>query len=316
MTTSGTPTISVMICTYNRHELLRRALDSVLMQDMTDFEVIIVDDGSDDPVDLPIAYLDRVRMIRTEHRGVGAARSEGLQAARGTFVAYCDDDDEWKPYHLSKLLQYLLEHPDVALVYGDSEWVQAGVPSRVPYSIDYQQVLLSEENYIFASDVMHRASAARDVGGFDPSLQAYEDWDLWLRMSQVYVLRHVPLTLATHHWHAACVGATEQWDEWSRVYQTHRPTRSRAKVAARFALELAAAPVVPFDPSTWQQERKELIWYSVLRPEQSYAIVSRQLLLSLVDQGIDITIAPKRDQVQAGFERFYRPLDHWGKLGF
>ncbi len=100
MTTSDTPTISVIICTYNRHELLRRALDSVLMQDMTDFEVIIVDDGSDDPVDLPIAYLDRVRMIRTEHRGVGAARSEGLQAACGTFVAYCDDDDEWKPHHL------------------------------------------------------------------------------------------------------------------------------------------------------------------------------------------------------------------------
>src|SRR5689334_5920828 len=126
---SPSPLVSVILCTYNRPTLLPRALDSVFRQDWHDFEVIVVDDGSEPAAAVPAAYRDRVRLIRTEHGGAGAARWAGLDAARGTFIAYCDDDDEWKSNHLGVLLNYLREHPDVDLVYGDSEWPLDGGPS-------------------------------------------------------------------------------------------------------------------------------------------------------------------------------------------
>jgi len=131
MSAGDDPMVSVIICTYNRPESLGRALDSVLGQGLSDVELIVVDDGSDPPAVVPSHCADKVRLIRTDHRGVGAARAGGLDAARGRFVAYCDDDDEWKPDHLGTLLDYLINHPDVTLVYGDSEWVQEGTDPSV-----------------------------------------------------------------------------------------------------------------------------------------------------------------------------------------
>lgn len=316
MTTSASPTISVIVCTYNRHESLRRTIDSVLLQDVKDFEVIIIDDGSDEPVKLPPHQQDKVRLIRTEHRGVGAARSEGLNTARGTFVAYCDDDDEWKQNHLSTLLKYLMENPDVSLVYGDSEWVQEAAKPSVAYSFNYDGTLLGYGNYIFASDVMHRTSAARDVGGFDSSLQAYEDWDLWLRISQAHTLRHIPIILGSHHWHKGCVSATDRWQEWERVYGNHQQRLVKAGAAAQHDLRLDTAQIAPFDRNTWQQRRRELIWHSILLPNHSYGVVGRCLLKAIERQGVDIIIAPTKNQALRGFERFYKPLEHWGRLGF
>jgi len=315
-TSPGSPLISVIVCTRNRQAMLWRALDSIHAQDINDFEVIVVDDGSDPPVALPGYYRDQVRLIRTEHRGVGAARSEGLNAATGTFVAYCDDDDQWKPAHLSTLLTYLREHPDVDLAYADSEWLQDGVPPSVAYSIDYEFSQLSWGNYIFASDVMHRAGAARAAGGFDPALRAYEDWDLWMRMSRTCVLRHVPVVLGCHHWHDGCVSATEPWQEWERVYQNQQDRLARAGAAGRHALIAGAAPAGPFDPDTWRPGRRELIWQSVLGANHSFAYVARQLILALERQGVDITVAPTRNQPVPSFKRFYKPLDHWGRFAF
>ncbi|WP_375512139.1 glycosyltransferase [uncultured Nostoc sp.] len=315
MITSTSPTISVIICTYNRHSSLQRAIDSVLLQNEKDFELIIIDDGSDEPVE--IHHHTSIHLIRTKHGGIGAARSEGLNAARGTFVAYCDDDDEWKPNHLSKLLQYLRENPDISLVYGDSEWVQADVsPSPVAYSFDYDGTLLSYGNYIFATDVMHRRSAAVQVGGFDSSLQAYEDWDLWLRMSQVYLLRHIPVAIASHHWHQNCLSAGDRWQEWEKVYWNHQQRLAKAGAVAQHDLIFDAAEIASFDRSTWQPGRRELIWHSILRPNEGYGSVGRQLLKAVANQGVDITIAPTKNQAPRGFEDFFKPLDRWSRIGF
>jgi glycosyltransferase involved in cell wall biosynthesis len=316
MSTSDTPLVSVIVCTYNRPEHLRSALNSVFRQDLQDYEVLVVDDGGDVPIEIPAEQRDRVRLIRTGHGGVGAARAAGLNAARGGFIAYCDDDDQWKPQHLSSLWHYLTNNPEVDLVYGDSEWVLNGGAPTVGYSFNYDRCRLQEDNYIFATDVMHRAATARAVGGFDASLEAYEDWDLWLRMSRVHVLRHLPAVLAYHHWHEDCVAAAKRWDEWDRVYTLSQYGAPRASTAAIHDLIPATAQEVPFDRGTWRPGRRELIWQSVLRTGEGYGTVGRQLLLALERQGVDITVAPTRNQAPPGFERLYKPLDHWGRLAF
>jgi glycosyltransferase involved in cell wall biosynthesis len=294
VTRSGPPLVSVIVCTYNRHERLRRALESVLRQDCQDFEAIVVDDGSAPPVELPVDLWDRVRLLRIDHGGVGAARAAGLTAAQGSFVAYCDDDDEWTSEHLRTLLTYLLDHPDVDLVYADSAWVEDGAPPSVPCSFDFDLFHLAGENYIFATDVMHRTRSARDVCGFDPSLHAHEDWDLWLRMSRGHVFHHLPAVLATHYWHAGCVSATDHWDEWLRVYRKG---------------------VVPFDRRTWQGSRRELIWASMVDPLLSFTTVSWYLAGALQRLGVDIIVVPSWSDAPRELERFFKRREN-RRLGF
>jgi len=313
MTGSGLACVSVIVCTYNRPKMLERALRSVLSQDFDGFEVIVIDDGSNPPALCPTED-GRVRLVRTEHRGAGAARAEGLNTARGDFVAYCDDDDEWKPNHLRALLQYLLENPEVDLVYGDSEWIYAGQAAVVSYSFDHDVAELHAANYIFATDVMHRTTAARDADGFDPSLQAYEDWDLWLRMSHMHIVRHLPLTLALHHWHEDCVSENGHWDQWQRVHRNHQERIAREGIAHHRRLSPDSAG--SFDRSSWRPGRRELIWHSILRPELGYGSAARQLLLAVERQGVDVRMAPFGNQPAHGFERYYKPLDSWDKLAF
>ena len=313
----GVPLVSVIICTFNRPEMLPRALDSVLNQRFQDYEVIVVDDGSDEPVS-SVNTSGRIRLIRTKHLGVGAARATGLNAARGEFVAYCDDDDEWRPEHLNMLYSYICEHGDVDLVYGDSEWWFEGQKPWVWYSFDFDVHHLSfSGNFIFATDVMHRREPALMAGGFDASLGAHEDWDLWLRMSRQHVLRHVRKTLATHHRHSGCVSNGDNWDNWQKVYRKQQERVAREGIAPGHRLHPSSgAKVVPFDRNTWKADHRELIWHSRLGTGEGYATVSSQLILAVERHGVDITLAPFGNQVPSDFERFAKPLDHLGKLAF
>jgi glycosyltransferase involved in cell wall biosynthesis len=311
MATKNNPLVTVIVCTHDRPGPLRRALASVLAQDRADFEVVVVDDGSEPPVALPDAWPDCVRIIRTEHRGVGAARASGLDAARGELIAYCDDDDEWKPGHLGGLVNYLEENPDVDLAYADSDWAQDGAPASPAWSNDYNMTLLFQVNYIFASDVIHRAAAAREAGGFDPTLRSYEDWDLWLRMSRNCTLRHLRAVLGTRHWSEGCVSASKRWDDWETVY--HNPRHGRFG-------EYAAPRLVPFERQTWRPDRRELNWDSVLDSRESsaegYATLGRHLLRALERRGVDVTMALPANQPVEEFRRHYRPVTDWGRFAF
>jgi glycosyltransferase involved in cell wall biosynthesis len=252
-----------------------------------------------------------VRLIRTEHRGVGAARESGFDAARGQLIAYCDDDDEWGASHLSTLVDYLENHPDVDLVYADSEWAEGESAASAAWPNDYDITSLFQVNYIFASDVLHRAAPAREAGGFDPTLRAYEDWDLWLRMSRNCTLRHLRTILGTRHWSEGCVSASNHWDEWEGVY--HNPRHGRIG-------EYASPGLVRFDRETWRGERRELNWHSPLDSWQAsgegYATVGRHLLRTLDRRGVDVTMGLPKNQPVDEFRRHYRPVEHWGRFAF
>lgn len=292
------PRVSVVVCTRDRPSSLARAIDSVLEQTFQDFEVVVVDDGEASP---PVSVSQAgasVRVVRNRGRGVGAARSTGLDEARGELVAYCDDDDVWKPEHLEALVAALSQDRQVVLVYGDSEWVDGSGARSVPYSIDYYRSLLVGSNYIFPTDVLHRAAEARAVGGFDASLGSHEEWDLWLRMSERHSFRHVPRVLAERRWSSDAVSAGDTWAERERI-------RQRREGAS-----------VPFRRSSWRDGRRQLIWHSIMTPRHSFGRVSREMLLALERMGVDIRMARPVDAPPAGYERFYRPPDTWGAFAF
>ena len=275
-------------------------------------EIIVVDDG-ERPVDRSAGWHERTRVVAGSRAGVGAARAAGLAAACGDFVAYCDDDDEWTPDHLQVLLDELRAHPEIALVYGDAVWRLLASPDRSPTAADEpadRVPPLGAVNRIHASDVLHRASAARDVGGFDPSLRAYEDLDLWLRMDEAHLLRHVPVTVAVHDQHPGRVTAVDHPDERERLLRFHHPRRPcRDQPPARRG-------VPPFDPATWQPPRREIHWQSPLNPFQSFGLVGRQLLLAAERTGIDVTLASPPPRDEPAWRRFPVAAEGNGRIGF
>jgi len=190
---SSHPTVSVIIPAYNAAQFLGPALDSVLAQTFTDYEIIVVDDGSPDADALDAAlapYLDRIRYVRQENRGPSGARNTGIRNATGEFVAFLDSDDLWMPEFLEAQVLRLRDddHPDVVytdeVVFGDTPYAGESVmqyfPSRGDVTLD---ALLDKTCVIPTSTVVARRQALLDVGLFNEEYRCCEDFDLWLRLA-------------------------------------------------------------------------------------------------------------------------------------
>jgi glycosyltransferase involved in cell wall biosynthesis len=183
------PEASVILTTRNRRELLERTLASALGQAGVDLEVIVVDDHSSDGTAEYLRSLtdDRLEVIRQpERRGVSAARNEGIAAARGTWLAFLDDDDSWMPNRLRATIDVAgREGADYAygaikVVDGSGHELYVDVPAP-PEGID--EALRSPGSLGGPSAVIARADFVREVGGFDPELAYVADWDMWLRFA-------------------------------------------------------------------------------------------------------------------------------------
>jgi hypothetical protein len=186
----GSPSVSVVVPTHNRRDLLRLTLGTVLWQEDVDLEVIVVDDGSTDgTVDEVSSIGDpRVRLHRHERpRGVSESRNAGIAEARGQWLAFLDDDDLWAPRKLRSQLD--AAGPETTWVYvGDVEMdaqqrVIAGGPPPPP---DVVVRRLPRVSLVPAgcSGVIARRSAVESVGGFDPRFHNLADWDEWLRLAR------------------------------------------------------------------------------------------------------------------------------------
>ena len=121
------PAVSVMIPVHNRRDPIARAVDSVLAQTFRDFELIVVDDGSDDGTgEVLAAYGDRLTVIRQERAGVSAARNRGVAASRGPLLAFLDSDDWWLPEKLAAQVEFFRTRPDAALCQTEELWLRNG----------------------------------------------------------------------------------------------------------------------------------------------------------------------------------------------
>lgn len=191
--------VSVVIPVHNRATAVRRAIASVLAQTCQDVEIIVVDDGSTDGTAAAISQIDdpRVRVIGHERsRGASAARNTGIRASRGEFVAFLDSDDEWLPSKLERQLKVFARSDNgVGLVYTGAELLydEAGVRRFVPRRRGDLRRLLLRDNCVGGCSVgMVRRRVLEEVGGFDESLPARQDVDLWFRISTRYRVDFVP----------------------------------------------------------------------------------------------------------------------------
>lgn len=181
--------VSVIIPTFNRRDLVREAIDSVLAQRGADFELIVIDDGSTDDTETALAPLShRLRYRWQANRGVSAARNLGAQLARGQWLAFLDSDDLWLPNKLATQLAYVTAHPDVQICQTGEIWIRNGVRvnPRAYHRVPDGDVFLPSLRrcLVSPSAVMLRRSLFETAGGFDEDLPACEDYDLWLRIAR------------------------------------------------------------------------------------------------------------------------------------
>ena len=194
-TLEKTPLISVILPTHNRSNLLRRAVDSVCAQVYTQWEIVVVDDGSTDDTPAVIEQLRnrlgecRLQTIRIANTGVCAARNHGLAVARGEFIAYLDDDNLMHPLWLKAVVWSFAQRPDIDVVYGGiiiddilrlNRRNAGALPSYHLNSFDRQRLI--QDNLADMGAIAHR-SGLPDAR-FDESLREMGDWDLLLRLTR------------------------------------------------------------------------------------------------------------------------------------
>ena len=198
--------VSAIVPTYNYGHFLDRAVDSVLRQTHHPTELIVVDDGStDNTAEVLGRYGDRIKVITLGRSGLSAARNAGVRAASGEFVAFLDSDDWWHAEKIARQVAWFGRHPESGVV---------GC-GRVHVDPDLKEL----ETLVFSSGGDDRIKNLRqvalrrlwvggsgsgamvprrvlgEIGLFDESLSAAEDWDLWLRIAARYSIQNTPEVL-------------------------------------------------------------------------------------------------------------------------
>lgn len=232
------PKVSVVIPTYNNAHYIRAALDSVLAQSMSDYEVIVIDDGSTDGTrEIIEAYGKGVRYHWQENGGLAVARNTGLRLATGQMLTYLDADDIWEPANLEVKTAVLDQHQDVGGVFSefsifDDEGPRQprGTRQMFPFfdrtGLSLSDVLTERRsaalpdgrtvdllaghvfdwlfwgNFILPTSMVFRVEPARETGTFRPELRTQQDYEYWLRFTRRVPLAHVDQPLVRYRRHA------------------------------------------------------------------------------------------------------------------
>jgi glycosyltransferase involved in cell wall biosynthesis len=196
--------VTVIIPTYNHAQFVGDAIQSVLDQEYRNFEIIVVDDGSTDDSHTVVAeFGTQVRYIWQENRGLSAARNTGIEAATGAYISLLDADDILEPNFLSTLVSILGAEPEFAGVYCGYQFVDHlnhPLPQREDRLIAEDQLFqtLAGGNFLVPESILVRRLCYESAGLFDESLDACEDWDMWLRITSRYKISGTKQILTRH----------------------------------------------------------------------------------------------------------------------
>lgn len=207
------PIVSVIVPVWNRERFIAEAIHSILAQTFTEFELIVVDDGSTDGTRNVVASIadPRLHCLHREHRGISAAMNAGLAVAKGRYIARLDSDDGWLPDMLSTQVALLEARSDVGLVYArgectDSDWrplsMTWGYPLRYPGET-FRSMVYNDSTCNIT--VVCRRECFERVGTYDESLQTSEDLDMWLRVARHFEFAFTDQVLARIRLHGGSI---------------------------------------------------------------------------------------------------------------
>lgn len=187
MVITDLPLVSVVIPCFNHARFLADAIASVLAQSYPHFEIIVVDDGSTDSSSQTAARFSEVRLIRQVNQGLSAARNTGLRDSRGSFLVFLDADDRLLPLALETGLHFLKARPECAFVVGQSVYISeegAALPTTPRYCTqdDTYKAFLSRNYIRMTGMVMFRRAVFDSLAGFDTTLDACSDYEIYLRI--------------------------------------------------------------------------------------------------------------------------------------
>jgi glycosyltransferase involved in cell wall biosynthesis len=268
---------SVVIPSYNRLNVLPRAVESVLAQEESDFELIVVDDGSTDGTSAWLATLTdpRIRVIAAErNRGVSAARNRGLEAARATVVAFLDSDDAYRPQRLRRVLEIMDAEPDVVCTLSSSikqVWDERRtnlVPDVKLSPAAFEWALYCDLIGVDGSGITVRTQAARDVGGFCEKLRRTEDREFLIRLAPRGAARLLSDVLWEKSW--TIDSGSNEWKGAGRdliAYFAQRPeyTARFRKLASYHATKILVADLRRGDFNTFLADLKSFRHAGLLR---------------------------------------------------
>ena len=190
--------VSVIIPTFNRAHKIARAVASVLYQTFSDYEILVVDDGSGDATPEALKpFLPRIQYVaHSKNLGVSAARNTGIRESHSPLVAFLDSDDYWLPEKLAAQVSFFSKHPQAVACQTEELWIRRGVrvnpmKKHLKPSGDILEPSL-RLCVVSPSAVLLKRSLLEEVGVFDEGFPACEDYDLWLRISWKYPIWLIP----------------------------------------------------------------------------------------------------------------------------
>ncbi len=212
------PAVSVLMCCYNAERWIDEAIASVLSQSFVDFEFIIVDDGSSDKTFLLLnkyADLDsRIILLSKQNSGPGDSRNVGINIARGKWLAIIDADDIWEPARLEKQMNAASNNNKIVYIGSGLKIIDSdgNFLNEVRYPITHDKLvahLKTARKFPPHSSALYCTDSVRKLGGFRLRIERAEDWDLWLRLSEVGELHSIPDSLVRIRKHVNQISNTE-----------------------------------------------------------------------------------------------------------
>lgn len=201
------PLVSVIMPTYNRKNIIQNAIKSVLNQSYQNFELIIIDDGSNDgTISLLKSINDnRIKILyNAENMGCSYSRNIGLKNAKGDIIMYLDSDNEWDSEYIKTMIGAFVELPDADALYS-GQYLYKNFDSK-PYAVrfaSYNKSLLHNHNFIDLNCFCHKRHVLNEISGFDESMMRLIDWDFILKISNMFKMYSVPVILSKYYNHDA-----------------------------------------------------------------------------------------------------------------
>jgi glycosyltransferase involved in cell wall biosynthesis len=201
--------VSVIIPAFNHAEFIASAVESCLAQTLSPWEVIVIDDGSEDGTrDVLNQFGSRIRYIRQERAGVSAARNRGIEESTGEFIAFLDADDIWVPERLERQVEEFKKDGLIGLVHSGLSSFNSETSEQLSEITEglsgwiADELLLWKDPSIAApGSIMTKRSVIMETGGFDPEIKVGEDWDFCYRIARKYKVAFVPLPLLKYRIH-------------------------------------------------------------------------------------------------------------------